>query len=139
MDVFQILAHNSLFQRLNNDNIRFLIDGRNATFLAEEDLHNPKFDDMAIQSAFADLYNPSELPNGEQPSDHCVYYDSVPHRSVCRTVHDQPTPALLLGVLAIFASTMAIMLFDCLVTRRQGRLLMTAKEQNVIVSSLYPS
>ena len=60
-----------------NYNVKLLIDGRNATFFAEEDLHHPKFDNMAIQSPFADLYNPSELPYGEWPNDHCVYIMTI--------------------------------------------------------------
>ena len=119
---------------------RFNIDGRSATFLSEEDLHNSKYDLLGIESPWADLYNPAELPDGDHPTDHCIYTMTVYPTEEFEDMYNTNRPLhYCLGVLAIFVSTsLAFILFDCLVTRRQGRLLTTAKKQNAIVSSLYP-
>ena len=129
-----------------NEVFSFRIQGRNATFLAEEDLHNPKYDALAIEAPFADVYNPSNLPEQEgasepPPSDYCIYTMTVYPTETFEAQYTTNQPLYYgLIVLAIFVFTsLAFILFDCLVTRRQGRLLSTAQKQNAIVSSLYPT
>lgn len=115
----------------------FQVIGRNATFLAEEDLHDPRYDDLFIEGPFADMYNPSEYTNG---SEHCVYTMKVYPTQAFEDSYKTNQPLLFsLGVLFIFIfTTLIFLVFDCLVRRRQNELVDTARKQNAIVSSLFP-
>ena len=122
-----------------NEVFSFKIEGRTATFLAEEDRHDPKYDDIVVTAPFADLYNPASLPDG-QPMDHCIFTMSVYPTEEFEEAYKSNEPwiyaVIVVGVLAF--TSLAFVFYDCLVTNRQSRLLTTAKKQNAIVSSLYP-
>jgi hypothetical protein len=115
----------------------FEVTGWNATYRAEEDLHDPAYDDVFVEGLFADLYNPAE---GYDGSEHCIYTMKVYPTASFEESYKTNQPMLFsLGVLATFLfTTLVFLLFDCVVQRRQNVLIATARRQNAIVSSLYP-
>lgn len=118
----------------------FEIDGQHATFLGEEDLHDPRYDHLAFVAPFADFYNPQDLEmTGD--SDPCVYTMMVYPTQTLEAQYNTMNPLYYsLVVVAIFGFTaLAFLIFDCLVTKRQANILSTAKKQNAIVASLFPA
>lgn len=109
--------------------------------MAEEDLHDPKYDALVVEAPFADLYNPAQLPDGEQPTNHCIFTMSVYPTPEFEAAYKTNQPLYYaLAVIAILAATsLAFIFYDCLVTRRQANLLTTATKQDAIVSSLFPT
>lgn len=115
----------------------FEVNGSHVTFLAEEDLHDPRYDDLVSEGPFAELYNPGEHAN---LSEHCIYTMKIyPTQSFEDSYKTNQPLIFSMAVLAIFAfTTIVFLIFDCLVTRRQNDLMKTARKQNAIVSSLFP-
>jgi hypothetical protein len=119
----------------------FQIDGTKATFMGEENLHDKRFDALVIQGPFADDFNPSEDEYGLlTESKHCIYTMSVYPTASFEVQYKSMEPLYYaLCIVAIFMFTsLAFMVFDCLVTRRQRALVSTARKQNALVSSLFP-
>lgn len=103
-------------------------------------MHDRRYDDMAFEVPFADLYNPKDsLSSGG--AEHCVYTMIMyPTQSLEAESTTMEPLYYSLMVVAIFCFTaLAFLFFDCLVTRRQDRIFKTAKKQNAIVSSLFPT
>jgi class 3 adenylate cyclase len=114
----------------------FAVDGSKATFLAEEDLHDPDYEHLFVSGPFADSFNPSEGMQGE----HCVYTMKVYPTKSFEASYTTNEPLLYsLAILAIFFITSLFFLgYDWLVQKRQNELVTTARQQNAIVSSLFP-
>ena len=110
----------------------------NAFIVGEEDLHDPQYDSIKIVAPFAHEYNGHD--NGDYEGEVCVYTMSIYATESFADAYHTNRPAIIsmLIVLIFLFTSLAFMLFDCLVTRRQARLLNTALRQNAIVSSLFP-
>ena len=113
--------------------------------VGEEDLHDPKYDDMAIETPFASAYNRKDGENRKEfeedyDGDICIYtmfiYPTASYEAAFRT--RRPLITSVLVVLVFVFTSFAFILFDCLVTRRQTKLLNTALRQSAIVNSLFP-
>ncbi|KAL3914433.1 MAG: hypothetical protein SGILL_006104, partial [Bacillariaceae sp.] len=119
-----------------NEVFSFAVNGREATFLAEEDLHDPRYDQLFVEGPFADSYNPSENID----NDHCVYtmkvYPTASFEAYYKTY--QPIYYSLAVLMIFLVTSLFFVIFDCLVQRRQSELVNTARQQNAIVSSLFP-
>ncbi|CAB9498276.1 Receptor-type guanylate cyclase gcy [Seminavis robusta] len=123
-----------------NEVFTFSIQGHNAVFLDEEDLHDPTYDSMAQQSPFAEFANPKELLEADL-GEHCVYNVHVYPTKDLEDSHLTNDPIwYCLLVLAVFSFTSIIfLLYDMLVQRRQMRLVEdSARKHEQIVSSLFP-
>jgi len=112
------------------------IKGRNVKILGETDEHDPKFDDDVFNYTFAEEYNEAvadELMYKEEVCRYDFYVYPTSKKSSNNPIY------ISLAILLVFIFTFsAFMLFDCLVTRRQNKLLNTALRQNAIVNSLFP-
>ena len=111
----------------------------NAFILGEEDLHDPQYDNIKVVKPFAQEYN-RDNNIGDYEGEVCVYTMSLYATESFEDAYHTNRPAIIsmLIVLIFLITSLAFMLFDCLVTRRQARLLNTALRQNAIVSSLFP-
>jgi len=114
------------------------ISGSDIQILGEEDLHDPQYDDMAQEAEFAQAYNQKELEGYE--GDICLYtmtiYPTASYEASYKT--NRPWITSILVVLVFLFTSFAFVFFDCLVTKRQTKLLNTALRQNAIVNSLFP-
>ena len=113
------------------------IDGSKATWLGPEDLHDGRYDNIAVA---ASLHVASEDPL-DGTGLHCGYsiavYPSVRFRA---EYHDSQPVLFALAVLIIFAFTSCVFcLFDCLVQRRQEAVMSSAVRTDALVMSLIPA
>eukprot|EP00980_Cylindrotheca_fusiformis_P021223 scaffold8157_cov104-Cylindrotheca_fusiformis.AAC.2 len=119
--------------------VTYRIDGQNAEYLGDSDLHNPKYDGMEITDVFVDLgIDESELPKGT-----CV---------PTLTLHVYPSEDLeqsfqtsnaiqYTGVVAasfIFTS-LVFLLYDYFVRRRQTIVMERIMRQDKIVANVFPT
>jgi hypothetical protein len=111
----------------------------NVFILGEEDLHDPQYDSIKFVAPFAPEYNRDDIDTYK--GEVCVYTMTIyPTKSFEDAYFtNRPKIISMLIVLVFLSTSLAFMLFDCLVTRRQAQLLNTALRQNAIVSSLFPS
>jgi hypothetical protein len=109
--------------------LTFSIHGRNATLLGEEDMHDITYDHLEMTGSLADFAH-----------DTCKYSISVYPTSAYESTYISNNPWLyMLAVFSIFLFTsLSFLVFDCLVQRRQRRLVNTARKQGALVSSLFP-
>eukprot|EP00980_Cylindrotheca_fusiformis_P028130 scaffold22583_cov106-Cylindrotheca_fusiformis.AAC.1 len=119
--------------------VTYRIDGQNAEYLGDSDLHDPKYDDMEITDVFVNLgIDESELPEGT-----CV---------PTLTLHVYPSEDLAqsfqtsnamqyTGVVAasfIFTS-LVFLLYDFFVRRRQTKVMERIMRQDKIVANVFPT
>jgi class 3 adenylate cyclase len=112
------------------------VKGQNVTILGETDEHDPKFAQEVLTFPFAEKYQQAvaeELQYAEEVCKYDLYIYPTSMSSSNRPI--LISSAILLVFIFTFS---AFMLFDCLVTRRQNKLLNTALRQNAIVNSLFP-
>ena len=108
----------------------FEISGRKATLLSSnEDVHDRNYDGVIMKGEF-----------GTFAHDTCLYTMTVYPTYEYHVQYVSNNPAVyMVVVLSIFVmTTLAFVAFDCLVVRRQKALIITARKQNALVSSLFP-
>mmetsp|Transcript_16110 Transcript_16110/g.37349 ORF Transcript_16110/g.37349 Transcript_16110/m.37349 type:complete len:1772 (+) Transcript_16110:29-5344(+) len=115
-----------------------MVRGGNATIISEEDSHDTDFTEDGITTDFAQDYNSKDFIKYDEEV--CLYQMTVYPTRQFKHSHTGRQPVVYAcSILMIFLfTTLAFMLFDCLVTRRQNKLLDTALRQNAIVNSLFP-
>ena len=120
----------------------FEVNGPKAVFLGEEDVHDPKYDYLEqVTGLTVDL---DAIQAGNTTSElgvNCAYTLHVYPSDKLRAQYESNTPVLFtLAVLAIFFfSSLVFILYDCLVQRRQVKVMSSAERTDAIVSSLFPS
>eukprot|EP00980_Cylindrotheca_fusiformis_P011350 scaffold2626_cov159-Cylindrotheca_fusiformis.AAC.1 len=119
--------------------ITYQVDGPNAVFLGEGDLHDPNYDAMVVSEPFIDLdIDQSQLPEGS-----CV---------PVLTLHVYPSAELedsfktnngsiyTVAVVVIFVFTsLVFLLYDFSVGRRQRTVMDRIAKQDRIVSDVFPT
>lgn len=114
------------------------ISGTNVSVVGEEDMHDHTYNYLAQEASFAPEYNRDDVEDYD--GEVCVYtmtiYPTTAYESAYRT--NRPALICMMILLVFLFTSLAFMLFDCLVTRRQAKLLNTALRQNAIVNSLFP-
>eukprot|EP00980_Cylindrotheca_fusiformis_P015725 scaffold4542_cov110-Cylindrotheca_fusiformis.AAC.2 len=128
------------FKESNKRNIiSYQVDGPNAVFLGEADLHDPAYDDLVVSETFVDLdIDQSQLPEGS-----CI---------PVLTLHVYPSPEFedsfktdnatrcTIAVIAIFAFTsLVFLLYDYSVGKRQRTVMDRIVKQDRIVSDVFPT
>jgi len=115
----------------------YQINGPEAVYLGEGDLHEHKYDHLEIDVEFA----PFLKHNFSDVHEHCEYdlriFPSSELEEKFRTIK----PGLYAGVVVlVFLFTASVfVLYDFLVQKRQDKVMATAKRTNAVVSSLFPS
>ena len=108
----------------------FEIVGRTATLISSnKDVHDHKYDGVFMEGEF-----------GTFAHDTCLYSMTVYPTYEYHVQYTSNNPVVyMVVVLAIFTmTTLAFLAFDWLVVRRQKALVITARKQNALVSSLFP-
>lgn len=126
----------------------FDIQGHHATFVAEEDIHDITFDEMAIVDSFANLesYEANAFHDGthrrssENEDNTCHYtiaiYPSQEMADEFQTNNPIWYALVVLGV--FFLTSILFVVFDCFVRKKTQMVMNAAMRQNAIVSSLFP-
>jgi hypothetical protein len=121
------------------------IKGHDATFLAEEDLHDKTFTDMAIKRSFASIHDDVEdhdhkRRSQEIDSQTCQYTLTIyPTKAMhCDNITKNPVIFAVVVVGVFFITSVLFIIFDCYVRKRTEKVMNVALKQNAIVSSLFP-
>eukprot|EP00980_Cylindrotheca_fusiformis_P020165 scaffold7242_cov137-Cylindrotheca_fusiformis.AAC.1 len=118
----------------------YRIDGSNAEYLGDSDMHNPKFDSMEISDVFVDLgIDESQLPEGVTcvPTLSLHVYPSEDLEMSFQT-NDAVTFTAVVAVIFIFTS-LVFLLYDYFVRRRQTKVMERIMRQDKIVSNVFPT
>eukprot|EP00980_Cylindrotheca_fusiformis_P001367 scaffold343_cov94-Cylindrotheca_fusiformis.AAC.3 len=117
----------------------YRIDGQDAEYLGDSDLHNPKYNDMEVQDIFVDLgVDESQLPEGS-----CVpvmtlhVYPSEDLEKSFQTNNSVIYTAVV-AVIFIFTS-LVFLLYDYFVRRRQTKVMERIMRQDKIVANVFPT
>jgi class 3 adenylate cyclase len=116
--------------------LTYQVNGQQVTFLGPGDLHDPAFDYLELVGDFH---------SGNQDLTHTDYDCSFwlliyPTRELYEST--KTTDSLVFTLLVVFTfiiTSMVFVLYDCLVQKRQARVLRSAQQSNAIVSSLFPA
>lgn len=114
----------------------FQVDGPDATFVGQGDLHNSKYDDISLSSVFSPFRSRGE----EYDATHCQKTLHVYPSELFEAPFHTNKPYLYAGaVLLMFSITCGVFLFyDYTVQRRQQKVLGAAQRTTRIVQSLFP-
>jgi len=107
------------------------INGKEATYLGEGDLHDPIFNDMAYEGTLVDETRTVDI---------CTYVMFVYPTS---TFHDQyktnnPIIYTLVVVIIVLCTALFFVMYDWYSKRKEQMLLMKAERTHAIVASLFP-
>eukprot|EP00980_Cylindrotheca_fusiformis_P018316 scaffold5975_cov99-Cylindrotheca_fusiformis.AAC.1 len=119
--------------------ITYQVDGPNAVFLGEDDLHDPNYDALVVSEVFVDLgIDQSQLPEGS-----CVpvltlhVYPSAELEDSFKTKNDIIYTVVVV-VIFVFTS-LVFLLYDFSVGRRQRTVMDRIAKQDRIVSDVFPT
>eukprot|EP00980_Cylindrotheca_fusiformis_P008516 scaffold1807_cov140-Cylindrotheca_fusiformis.AAC.8 len=117
----------------------YRIDGQNAEYLGDSDLHNPKYDGLGVEDIFVDLgVDESQLPEGS-----CVpvmtmhVYPSEDLEKSFQT-NNSVIYTTIVAVIFIFTS-LVFLLYDYFVRRRQTKVMERIMRQDKIVANVFPT
>lgn len=118
----------------------FHVSGKGTLFLADSDLHDPRFDNMRRDFDFSANFVPDDNFTSD-PADNCAYYLSIypTEEYADQYFSDFPIIYAVLVITCFLIATLCFAMYDILVQRRQRKLLETAQKTSAIVSSLFPS
>jgi hypothetical protein len=116
-----------------NQNFTYAIEGPDAIFLGEENLHESGYDYMRKTVLI-------EAFQAQEGLDLCSYSIEVSPSKALEDHYKTKMPIVFtVGVLVIFAFTSFVfVMYDCLVQRRQDKVMDSATKTDAIVSSLFP-
>jgi hypothetical protein len=117
-----------------NQNFTYAIEGPDAIFLGEENLHESGYDYMRKTVLI-------EAFQAQEGLDLCSYSIEVSPSKALEDHYKTKMPIVFtVGVLVIFAFTSFVfVMYDCLVQRRQDKVMDSATKTDAIVSSLFPT
>eukprot|EP00980_Cylindrotheca_fusiformis_P019624 scaffold6818_cov95-Cylindrotheca_fusiformis.AAC.6 len=119
--------------------LTYLVDGPNAVFLGEADLHNPKYDSLVVSEVFVDL----EIDKSLLPDETCVPVVNVhvyPSAELEDSFQTDNNIIYTVMVVAIFGfTTLVFLLYDYSVGKRQRTVMDRVVEQDRIVSDVFPT
>eukprot|EP00980_Cylindrotheca_fusiformis_P008513 scaffold1807_cov140-Cylindrotheca_fusiformis.AAC.5 len=117
----------------------YRIDGQNAEYLGDSDLHNPKYDGMGVEDIFVDLgVDESQLPAGS-----CVPVMTLhvyPSKDLEKSFQTNNAAIYTAVVAVIFIFTsLVFLLYDYFVRRRQTKVMERILRQDKIVANVFPT
>jgi hypothetical protein len=117
--------------------LTYQVNGPIVEFLAFGDLHDPAFDHLELIGTF----DFGEHSGNSQNEVHCGFtIHTYPTKELYDYVKSNNPVYFTLAVVSIFLLTSIVfVLYDCLVQRRQKKVMTSAQESNAIVSSLFPA
>jgi hypothetical protein len=117
------------------DHYTYQLDGPEAIFLGEGDLHDTSYDYMEVDTEFA----PFMQHNFSDTKEHCASTISVsilPQMMEDLFTSNKPVISTLLSLCFCSSSPMVFVFYDHLAEMRHNKVMMTAKRTNAIVASL---
>eukprot|EP00980_Cylindrotheca_fusiformis_P018550 scaffold6142_cov116-Cylindrotheca_fusiformis.AAC.7 len=120
--------------------VTYRIDGQNAEYLGDSDLHNPKYEGMEITDVFVDLgIDESELPEGTCiPTLTLHIYPSDDLAQSFQTSSAIQYTGVVAAACFIFTS-LVFLLYDYFVQRRQKKVMERIRGQDRIMANIFPS
>jgi Adenylate and Guanylate cyclase catalytic domain len=120
-----------------DEHFTYRIDGPNAIFVGNGDLHDARYSDLEIRTPFGPVSQLDEMIARE----HCEYDLRIYPSTVLQDRYTSARPIwYALAIVVIFAFTaLTFLLFDHTVALRQRKIMAKAKRTHAIVSSLFPS
>ena len=114
----------------------FVINGSEATFIGEGDLHDPEFNDHRRS---AQLFDPSDEIRDQEDS-HCFYSVDIYPSETFKDDYTTADPIIYTAVVfAVMVGTgLAFYLYELFIQRQQKKVLAKVAKTNAIVSSLFP-
>eukprot|EP00980_Cylindrotheca_fusiformis_P011983 scaffold2834_cov54-Cylindrotheca_fusiformis.AAC.1 len=136
------IGHQLLNQSLDESDryiLTYRVDGPNAVFLGEADLHDPEYDSFVVSEVFVDLkIDQSLLQEGT-----CVPVVNLhvyPTAELENSFQTDNGIIYTVTVVAIFAfTTLVFLLYDYSVGRRQRAVMDRVVKQDKIVSDVFPT
>lgn len=121
------------------DATTFAIEGREARVLEKRDVHDTQYDNLALETTFAEFANSPDVVTSDL-EEICIYTMTVYPTEEFADEFKTARPAVYaVVVLSVFLLTCVLFVtFDVLITRHRNAVMDTAKKQNAIVSSLFP-
>jgi class 3 adenylate cyclase len=114
------------------------LNGPKATYMGEDDLHDSKYDDLAVTTQFAEF----AIYDGDDDSNRtvCNYKLTIYPTETYENSFLTNGPAIFTSVIVlVFLFTAGMfLLYDFMVQRRQLRLMSAAERTTAIVASLFP-
>jgi hypothetical protein len=119
----------------------YVVNGRNATFMAEEDVHDTAYDGMKRSTSFVAYDGDLAGISDGGLSDHCEYTLDVYPSKLYEEKYQSRRPVIFtVGVILVFCFTSVVFLmYDCFVGQRQHKVNRVAVKSNAIVTSLFPA
>ncbi|CAB9513649.1 Receptor-type guanylate cyclase gcy [Seminavis robusta] len=117
------------------------VEGGGATYLGADDMHDTDSEHFLVETLLADFDQAAGIYNGAPINkDFCPWVLSVYGTQELHDAHINNQPIYFMcAVLGIFLFTLlCFLLYDCLVERRQRKVVRTARNSEKIVSSLFP-
>jgi hypothetical protein len=113
--------------------ISFGLEGREATFLGYADVHDPRYDSYKVSTP-VELYE-------NVTADMCFHTLDIYPTATLQASYETNKPALYTSVvaLAFLVTTILLIVYDRLVTRRQEKTMASAIRSGKLVASLFPS
>lgn len=126
-----VVLHNTC-----GNHFTYRINGPNAVFVGEGDLHEKAYDYLEVDTPFSPFLEHEFSENNE----HCEYDLRIFPSAKLHAEYTTTKPAIYtIVVIAVFFFTaMVFALYDHFVNVRQKKVMATAKRTNAIVSSLFP-
>lgn len=114
------------------NDITFELNGQQSTFLGNEDLHDPAYDGWGVHTN-VEFYR-TEL------EEMCVHTLSIYPSVTFEQSYNTNKPAIYTAVvaLAFFVTSILLLIYDMLVTRRQAKTMKSALRATRFVSTLFP-
>lgn len=123
------------------DVFSYLVDGPNAIYLGEGDVHDPKYGHMEYVVPFGPPHDKYIYEDNDDANEHCLYTLHIFPTQEMEDSYSTSRPIIFtVTVVLIFLFTSFVFLcYDYLVQRRQDKVQNAAVRSNAIVSSLFPA
>ena len=119
-----------------NQTYTYEVDGTEASFLGHGDLHDTHYDYLEAVTEFP----AANVSARALPGANCQYRLRVYPSREFENEHTTDRPLMYVIMLAaVFVFTSAVfLLYDCMVERRQKKVMKSARQSSALVSSLFP-
>jgi class 3 adenylate cyclase len=127
---------NVVLRNTCNQSFTYLLNGPDALYIGEGDLHDTTYDDLGMS---VDLWE-SDHPDYITVGNHCLFSLTVYPTVEFKESHESATPQIYATVIAVTFLLMivAFVIYDLMVQRRNQKLIHNAARSNAIVTSLFP-
>jgi hypothetical protein len=127
---------NVVLRNTCNQSFTYLLNGPDAYYIGEGDLHDKTFDELGIT---VDLWE-SNHPNYLTVGNHCLFSLTVYPTVDFKQSHESTAPKIYATVIAgtFLVMIVGLVIYDVMVQRRNLKLVRNAARSNAIVSSLFP-